>query len=98
MCIPKTQVAEVLRLAHNHNHYGTKKTYQELKDSKVWWEGMSVDCDTYCKSCEQCGRRNSPTGNSKGILKMMDVSRKFELIGIDLMTPGPTTKLGNKHV
>ncbi len=97
LCIPMSYRAATLSQAHNHHHYETKKTYKELKD-KVWWNGMYKDCDLYCKSCERCARRNSPKGKQKGIIKMMDVTRKFELIGIDLMTPGPRSKDGNEHV
>lgn len=98
LCIPDSMKAEVLSLAHNTNHYSTKKTYNELKDSKVWWDGMHKDCDVYCKSCHVCARRNLPSGNRKAMQKAMEVSRKFELIGIDLTTPGPVSLKGNKHV
>lgn len=97
LCIPVSERAKVLSQVHDHHHCETKKTYKELKE-KVWWNGMYGDCDLYCKSCELCARRNSPTGKQKGIIKMMDVKRKFELIGIDLMTPGPKSIRGYEHV
>jgi hypothetical protein len=97
LCIPKKYIPKVLAETHNHHHFNTKKTYEELKD-KVWWDGMYKDTKIYCDSCKKCGARNSPAGNQKGIIKMVDVTRKGEMIAIDLMTPGPETREGNKHV
>jgi hypothetical protein len=95
--IPEKARRETLQQAHDHHHYETKKTYEELKE-KVWWQGMYKDTELYCKSCLKCGARNSPKGVTKGIIKMMDVERKGELIGIDLLTPGPRSARGMEHV
>jgi hypothetical protein len=34
----------------------------------------------------------------KGVIKMMNVERKFQLVGIDLMKPGPTSVKQNEYV
>ena len=69
LCIPDNMKAEVLRLAHNTNHYSTKKIYNELKDGNVCWKActktvmctvnivMCVQEETYLVEIEEPSRR-----------------------------------------
>ena len=43
---------QVLSLAHS-GHQGLVKTKSRLR-GKVWWPGVSADCERFCKQCHGC--------------------------------------------
>jgi hypothetical protein len=99
LCIPRKMIPEILQLTHNPNHFGFKKTLDKVKE-KFWWPKLNKDTFDYCNTCKECAARNTPKGfNSRGKIQKIEVSRKFELIGIDLCNPGPATRPGGyQHI
>lgn len=98
LCIPSKLVPEVISIAHEPNHFAFRKTMDKVKE-KCWWENMNKDVCDYVKSCTICAQRNTPQGfNSHGQIQAMEVSAKFETIGVDLFSPGPKSTEGHEYV
>ena len=97
LCIPKTRVLEVLREFHERGHFSYRKCYRELQ-KRFFWRNMYRDARDYCRSCTICQERNPHTAPGEGELQKFDVSRKFELVHLDLFAGVPKSHKGNVAV
>jgi hypothetical protein len=89
--IPAEMVPQILSIAHDSHHLENGKTYERLKVN-FWWKEMRKDTKLFCRSCEECQWRNTPQGfENRARMQSIVVSEKFELIGVDLCTPGPVS-------
>ena len=60
---------------------------------------MKQEVDDYCKACTVCFKVNPKMSSDAPPLHPVSVlSKVWSLVGIDLVGPLPTTKLGNKYI
>jgi hypothetical protein len=98
LCIPKIMVPYILASAHDSNHFDYKRTYEKIKE-RFFWLTLTKDTKKFCQSCLHCQyRKNSKGYANKSLLQSIEVREKFELIGIDLFKPGPTSRRGYEYV
>src|SRR5438445_13395755 len=68
-------------------HLGAMKTIVYLREI-VWWKGLNVDVDAYCKSCHICQTTKSGNHALYGLLETLDIpSYPWEVISIDCVGP-----------
>jgi hypothetical protein len=97
ICVPKLEISNVLKECHCKGHFGFKRTYARVQD-QFFWLGMSKDVQEYCKSCLICQKRGYKAEEKNGLMKIRDVSRRFEMIGMDIYSGIPMDKEGYKYV
>lgn len=72
-------------------HQGRDKTLKRLRD-KYYWPGMKKDIEGMVHACPSCRRRKGDG------TKALEPSEPFELVSIDIVNPGQTTRSGHKYI
>ena len=85
------QLIEVI-IDHVHNiigHFGQFKTAQYIR-RYFWWQSMSHDIESYCKSCGICATSKDANSKLTGLLHSLPIpDRPQQSIGLDFMGPLP---------
>ncbi len=55
----------------------------------VYWPNLSLDVKQYVTNCQSCHLCKPDSGKLAGKLQQTEVSRPWELLGIDLIEPSP---------
>ena len=97
--VPAELREEVMRSCHAEplaGHFGFKKTYQRIKE-RFFWKRMSTDVLSYCESCVPCQSRRV-AHKPRETLSSIQVSRPFQIWGMDFLGPLPRTRSGNRWI
>lgn len=101
LVIPRTMVGYVLNEAHDKpvgGHFGIKRTLETLKQ-RFFWPSMDNDIRAYVSSCDACQKRKVARKTKEGFMIPMPIPKQvFEIIGMDLMGPLPTSSDRNKWI
>ena len=80
---------------HHGSHLGRLATYQKIFQ-RFWWPSMRKDINNYVDSCVNCQKSKARHSRPYGLLHPLpDVSRFFQLVGMDFS--GPLTKTLNDN-
>lgn len=77
-------------------HSGINKTKKSIS-SRFYWPNMTVDIEQWIKECDTC-QKEQPALQISSELKPIKVEEVWELLGVDLMGPLPTTPTGYKYI
>jgi transposase InsO family protein len=94
--IPLEMRRDILEAVHNRAHLGFKKTYAHLQ-RRFFWRNMSKDCNNYCRSCELCQRRYTPSRRGLRLGKIYATKRNG-LIGMDIFSGLPESNGGYRYI
>jgi len=100
MVCPKQMKAEVMLNHHDSpfaGHKGFEVTYNSIK-KRYFWPMMPSEVKDYCQSCEHCQKHNFSNCHNRAPLEPIEVSRPWQLLGIDYMGPFKTSRHGNKFI
>jgi len=53
LCLPRSRVAEICRIAHDICHQGIKRTKEKIR-SHFFWNNMSKTITNYVNQCHEC--------------------------------------------
>lgn len=99
--MPRSLHSTILAALHDDataGHLGFYKTYDRVR-SRFFWPGLSTSVARYVASCTACQRRKRPTSSPAGLLQPLPCpSRPFEVVGIDLYGPLPSTAAGYRWI
>lgn len=99
--IPRCLRNHILEVFHDDptaGHLAFHKTYDRIK-SRFFWPGLSTSVAKYVASCPSCQYRKRPTSTSAGMLQPLPCpSDPFEVVGIDLYGPLPSTPTGHRWI
>ena len=96
--VPPSLKTMVLQELHNNmGHFGTKKTFDQIK-TRFYWPGYERDVDSWIKECEQCQKRKPPQPNPPAPLGTLQATVPFEILSWDIMGPLPISSQGNKYI
>ena len=97
--VPRQMRWTLFRAMHEReaSHLGYRKVYPLLQ-ARYFWLGMSVDVESWLKSCTMCQRLKPGPGPGRLPLRQEIMSYPMERVAMDLMGPWPTTKKGHKYV
>ena len=89
-CVPKADVAETLRLAHDcAGHWSPQQTLKKLR--KYYWPNMVKDTVDYVLGCLKCAQHGRAQRSQK--LSPIMVDKPNILLGMDFIGPLPATDL-----
>ncbi|KAA8493649.1 Transposon Tf2-9 polyprotein [Porphyridium purpureum] len=100
--VPDVLVEQVLNAYHRAplaGHGGVAATASRIMDAGYWWPGIARDVRDFVKVCPECvaGKMSRPR-RAKALMVRYEVKRRFELIGMDVLTISPRTMSGNIKV
>src|SRR3990167_1974927 len=80
-----------------YGHYGIQATLNCLKQS-YFWPKMKHDISETIKTCEQC-QKTKPLNYKAGLIipVQWNVTRPFQLVGMDFAGPLPRSKSGSEY-
>jgi hypothetical protein len=78
-------------------HLAYDKTLKRLK-VKFFWFDMKKHTRVYCETCITCQQFRIFNSKNLGELKQIVAKYPFEIIGIDVVGPLPTTSRGMKYI
>ena len=99
LVLPAVLTVEVITGLHNSpmgGHLGVKKTLEKIQ-SQFYWPGQQKDVERWCSSCQLCNSRKSPA-SARAPLQLMEVTRPFQRLGMDILGPLPETERGNRYI
>ena len=98
--IPDKLKASVLQQLHDSvtgKHLGVKKTLSKVRHRYLWY-GVRKYVEYWCKKCDICDSRKSSPVKPKAPMRQYNVGAPLERIAIDVMSPLPTSTVGNKYI
>ena len=98
--IPRGLIAGVLTSLHAGpcgGHFGCEKLLKQVQ-SRFFWVGMCDDVDAFCKECDRCAGRNSPSPKPRAAMGELYSSEPWEMVSMDFLTDLPLTDRGNRHL
>ena len=91
---------DVIRAAHRlpaSGHFGRARTFDRVR-SQYYWKGMRQDIANYVRTCPACQLRKRSKPVKAGQLQLFSATAPFQMVGIDIAGPFPTTSSGNRYV
>jgi hypothetical protein len=99
--VPRALVDTVLTMCHDDisgAHLGYKKTWGKIQ-RKFYWSTMYRDTKNWLSSCFVCAAKKRPSIPHRApLLPITHVTKPFEMLGVDVLGPLPTTTSGRKYV
>ena len=78
-------------------HLGRDKTFRRLQQ-RFHWPSMQADVAAYVAGCELCQRRKRPQQRHQGLLQPIRVIQPWDVVGLDIFGPLPTTRSNNRFI
>ena len=100
LVIPWNLIERVLSMYHNEAsaaHLSRDRLYDHLKN-RFYWYGMYADASRWVKACHSCQAVKMTRPLNHGLLHPIEVSRPFEVLGMDIVGHFPKTEEGYTHV
>ena len=100
LVIPFSMRNDVLTLCHDGicgGHLGEKKTWWKLSE-KYYWPSAFKDTLNWVESCGICAARKTPPNKRADLNPILEFEGPFDVVGVDILGPLPTTDDGNKYV
>ena len=64
----------------------------------LYWPGQHKDIENWCKGCEMCASRKSPSTKRRAPLQSDVTGCPLQRVAMDILGPLPLTSRGNKYV
>lgn len=90
----------VLKSCHDEQstgHLGRNRTLEKV-EKRYNWPGLRRNVIQYVRTCPFCQSRKAKTLSPGEYMEICPVSRPFEKVGIDILSPFPTSKNGMKSI
>ena len=100
LILPPQVVPEVLHGLHNSptgGHLGISKTMEKVR-TRFYWPRQRQDVENWCRQCEMCSSRGSPTPKPRAPLQLQLAKRPMERVAMDILGPLPETARGSKYI
>ena len=88
-------------LNHHDSPFGGHRAYETTLVSirnRYYWNYMPAEVKLYCQSCTSCQMFNYACIHNVAPLKPIQVSRPWQLVGVDFMGIFKTSRHGNKYI
>ncbi|EYC14758.1 hypothetical protein Y032_0039g138 [Ancylostoma ceylanicum] len=98
LVVPQNECYELLHEVHTGvfaGHFSAQKVLNRMR-KQYFWPGMAQDIHKWSEQCQKCFVHN-PRKMLTPPLKPIVTSRPYEIIGVDILELGLTTK-GNRYV
>jgi len=92
ICLPREFRRHCMSLAHTKfGHMGRNKMVA-LITPHFFWPGLSKDCQTYIRQCDECQRHDKTRPPASPMQTRETVTIPFERVAVDLVGPFPIAK------
>nr|GFA66839.1 reverse transcriptase domain-containing protein [Tanacetum cinerariifolium] len=91
------QFARVMSSGPTGGHYGANYTAKKVFDSCFYWPSIYKDAFELVKCCDSCQRQGKVSQKDEIPQNFIQICEIFDVWGIDLMGPFPSSK-GNKYI
>ena len=88
---------EQLHQKATSGHLGIRRTLARFR-TRFYWVGYKTDISAWCKVCEMCQRRKSPSKKVRGPMQQYNVGAPLERVALDILGPLPETCHGNRYI
>ena len=78
-------------------HLGIAKVLEKVR-GRYYWVGQRRDVEDWCRSCELCETRKSPSKARHAPMQVKQAGNPVQRIAMDILGPLPETTRGNKYV
>ena len=98
--LPRTLVNHALEQLHSSpigGHLGIRKTAEKVQ-CRSYWPGWKRDTEHWCRTCESCQSRKSPSQSRRAPMQTILPGRPFQRVTMDILGPLPKTERGNKYI
>ncbi|KAL6723933.1 hypothetical protein Aduo_018883 [Ancylostoma duodenale] len=98
LVVPESKRRQLFDEAHHGSmggHFNAQKMFLRLRKT-VFWPGMKKDLSKWCGQCQKCFLTNAKTVNTPP-LKPRSAARPFQIIGVDVLEMGLTSR-GNRYI
>lgn len=96
VCVPRSNVKDILFLAHDNKtsgHFGYYKTLSRL--DRYHWKNKSGDVYDYCRGCSTCQKNKDNRTKPLGEPQPLELpTRRWGSVSMDFVTHLPPTKSG----
>ena len=97
----KALVKIVLQECHDSpsgGHLAMTKTLEKIR-SRFYWPGQHKDVEDWCKGCEMCASRKSPSIQKRQAPLQSNITGcPLQRVAMDILGPLPLASRGNKYV
>jgi transposase InsO family protein len=100
LVVPKNLIRDVIALNHDPifaAHPGRKRTL-EILCIRYYWPGMRKDVENYVSKCDDCQKRKQRKEYVAPLGEVRQPTYPFEIVGMDICGPFPTTPRKNKYL
>lgn len=94
----QNDLAEYFHTARVFQHQGYHRTYATVRQW-YYWRGMKETIREFCTQCQVCiTTRISRTGHAKGTVTLIEATRPFEMVSMDLVGPLPICSSNSRYL
>ncbi|XP_060810186.1 uncharacterized protein LOC132904273 [Amyelois transitella] len=100
LVVPSHERPKVLADFHDAptaGHFGMERTLARLR-TRFYWPNMRKYVADYIKKCISCQRYKADNRKPTGLLQTPAMSRRFEVLSVDLFGPLPVTAQRNRWI
>jgi hypothetical protein len=91
------QVVQELHGGETSGHLGLAKTIYKVRQ-RFYWCGFQADVRSWCRACNICGARRTPSRKAKAALQQHIIGAPMERMALDLVGPLPESTQGNRYI
>ena len=99
--VPKNEEIKNQILTYYHDHalggHMSRDRLINILSNRFYWPKLYQDAKDYVRSCEACQKVKTTRPLSNGLLNPIEVTRPFQLVGVDIVILRPTTNR-NKYI
>ena len=78
-------------------HLGRQKMQSRIRQ-RNYWKGLGSDVKAFIQYCHACQVRKQHQPKKAGNLLQFSATYPFQVVGVDILGPLPSTLLGNRYV
>ena len=95
--ILRKDIFKELHANRTSGHFGRDKTVEMIK-RRFYWPNITDSVNRWCMTCDMCAQYKPGPGGGRAPLKQIKVSRRFQVIALDIFGPLPITDNSNEYI
>ena len=93
----RKEIFTELHINRTTGHFGRDRTVELIK-RRFYWPNITDSVTRWCLTCDLCAQGKPGPGVGKYPLKQVKVSRRFQVVALDIFGPLPLTDNSNEYI